>query len=138
MTPKQRLERECELRGRSDVVKDCVDLLCGEDFDDDFIVVLGGAHGVRILEGSDGGRDGYWPCVWAVRGLLHVWDEAATVATIRATVHSSWRVREMAAKVVARHIVDDALDAVVELCGDPVARVRVAADRAVIALTGAA
>jgi hypothetical protein len=58
----------------------------------------GGEHGVSILEG----RDGYWPSVWAVRGLLHVWDDDATTEAVRAMAHSSWRVREMAAKVVAR------------------------------------
>jgi hypothetical protein len=42
----------------------------------------------------------------------------------------------MAAKVVARHDVDDALETVVHLRRDPVLRVRAAADRAVIALTG--
>ena len=85
------------------MVKGCVDLLRGAEVDDDFIVVLGGEHGVAILEGRDGGRDGYWPSVWAVRGLLHVWDDVATTETVRAMAHSSWRVREMAAKVVARH-----------------------------------
>lgn len=136
VTPKQRLERACERRGRSVVVKGCVDLLRGEELDDDFIIVLGGAHGVSVFEGSDGGRDGYWPRVWAVRGLLHVRD-AATPDIVRATSHSSWRVREMAAKVVARHLVDEALPAVVDLRGDLVARVRAAATRVVIALTSA-
>jgi hypothetical protein len=47
----------------------------------------------------------------------------------------AWRVREMAAKVVARHLVDPALPSVLELNEDPVARVRVAAHRAVVRLT---
>ena len=49
----------------------------------------------------------------------------------------SWRVREMAAKVVARHALGDALPVVARLRGDPVARVRVAAHRAVKLLTEA-
>ena len=136
MTPNQRLERECAERGRAAVVKGCVDLLRGAEVDDDFIIVLGGEHAVGVLEGRDGGREGYWPSVWAVRGLLHVWDEVATTETVRAMAHSSWRVREMAARVVARHHVDDALETVVHLRRDPVLRVRAAADRAVMALTG--
>ena len=78
------------------MVKGCVDLLRGAEVDD-FIVVLGGEHGVSILEG----RDGYWPSVWAVRAQLHVWDDDATTDAVRATAHSSWRMRGMAAKVVA-------------------------------------
>jgi hypothetical protein len=132
MTPKRRLERERAHPGRAAVVQGCVDLLRGAEVDDDFIVVLGGEHGVSILEG----RDSYWPSVWAVRGLLHVWDDDATTEAVRAMAHSSWRVRKMAAKVVARHHVDDALETVVHLRRDPVLRVRAAADRAVIALTG--
>jgi hypothetical protein len=41
----------------------------------------------------------------------------------------------MAAKVVARHHVDEALDAMLALRDDPVPRVRAAAQRAVVELT---
>lgn len=44
-------------------------------------------------------------------------------------------VREMAAKVVARHRVGGALDAVAPLRDDPIPRVRAAAHRAVVLLT---
>jgi len=44
-------------------------------------------------------------------------------------------VREMAAKVIARHEVGDALGAVFALTHDPVARVRAAASRAVVLLS---
>ena len=67
----------------------------------------------------------------AARGLLHVWDDVAASSVVQATMDDSWRVREMAAKVIARHAVGDGLDAVVRLQEDPVARVRVAATRAV-------
>jgi hypothetical protein len=60
----------------------------------------------------------------AIRGLLWAWDSAVSIA-LR---DESWRVREMAAKV-ARHLVGDALPAVVELRDDPVPRVRAAAQR---------
>jgi hypothetical protein len=50
---------------------------------------------------------------------------------------TEWRVREMAAKVVARHLVGDALPTVTVLRDDPTPRVRAAAHRAVLALTAA-
>jgi HEAT repeat protein len=61
---------------------------------------------------------------------LHVWDDVATDAIIDATAHEAWRVREMAAKVIARHRVGPAIDAVVILLDDENARVRSAASRA--------
>jgi HEAT repeat protein len=66
---------------------------------------------------------------------LHAWDDEAAAAIIRATTDDAWRVREMAAKVVARYRIDDALDAMVDLQADEVPRVRSAAGRAVVALT---
>ena len=69
--------------------------------------------------------------------LLHHWDPAATAAIIGAAHDQAWRVREMAAKVVARHQVGDALDAVAALRTDEVERVRTAAGRAVTILTAA-
>lgn len=90
-----------------------------------------------MLAGGAGGRHGYWPRSWAARCLLYVWDEDATPVIIRATHDEAWRVREMAAKVVARHRVGDALDAVSAPLDDDVARVRAAADRAVVQITAA-
>ncbi|MGA2210443.1 MAG: HEAT repeat domain-containing protein [Acidimicrobiales bacterium] len=72
---------------------------------------------------------------WAARGLLHNWDDEATPAIVRATTDEAWRVREMAAKVIARHQVGEAFDAVAGLRDDPVPRVRAAAQRAVVVLT---
>ena len=86
--------------------------------DDDFLFVLAGPAAKTVLEGREGGPGGYWPKVWAVRGLLHVWDDRATSAIIDATTHESWRVREMSAKVVARHDVTSAIDAIVALLDD--------------------
>jgi HEAT repeat protein len=99
------------------------------------MLALGGPAAEGVLIGREGGRGGYWPRVWAARGLLHVWDDMATPAIIKATADESWRVREMAAKVIARHGVGDALDSVVRLRDDPVARVRAAALGAVEVLT---
>jgi hypothetical protein len=130
MTPKESVLFECERRSPRDVVDDCVTLLTGQRVDNEFLRVLGGPSAETVLEGRAGGLDGYWPPVWAARGLLHVWDDSATGAIIGATTHTAWRVREMAAKVIAAHHVAAAIDAVVVLLDDENARVRTAASRA--------
>jgi hypothetical protein len=163
LTPLQRIAAECDSRGASALIVDCVALLSGrpDDVDDRLIAVLGGEAAGQVLDGGEGGRSGYWPRVWAARGLLHAWDDhaaetgagtaaatgaepgattdeatdRATDAIIGALGDHAWRVREMAAKVVARHRVGRALDAVAALRDDPVSRVRVAAERAVVLLT---
>ena len=83
-----------------------------------------------MLAGHEGGKAGYWPRVWAARGLIHAWDDSATAAIIHATRDSSWRVREMAAKAVARHHVREASQAMAELRNDEIPRVRAAAEKA--------
>jgi hypothetical protein len=137
LTPRERITAECARRGKSALVTGCVELLGGRygNVDDGLVVALGGEHGKLVLGGKDGARGGYWPRVWAARGLLHAWDDAATEAIIAATADEAWRVREMAAKVIARHRVGDALDPVAGLRDDPVPRVRAAAERAVVILT---
>jgi hypothetical protein len=137
MTPRQSVTAECERRGRAAVVTGCIGLLEGADTDDGLIVALGGPPAEIVLSGREGGRGGYWPRVWAARGLLHVWADDATPAIVAATTDESWRVREMAAKVIARHQVGDALAAVVALRDDTVLRVRAAADRAVMDVSAA-
>ncbi len=116
-------------------MRECADLLEGRVVDDEFIVVLGGPHALAVLAGREGGREGYWPRVWAARGLLHAWSDEATESLVRSLRDDAWRVREMATKVVAAHLVGDALDAVVALRADPVLRVRTAAERALVRLT---
>jgi HEAT repeat protein len=128
---------ECERRGRAAVIAGCIGLLEGADADDELIIALGGPAADFVLSGREGGPGGYWSRVWAARGLLHVWADHATPAIIAATGDESWRVREMAAKVIARHQVGDALAAVAALTADPVPRVAAAADRAVMILSAA-
>ena len=101
--------------------------------------VLGGPAAEQVLDGRAGGPlvTGHWPRVWAARGLLYAWDEPATTVIVGATSDETWRVREMAAKVIAKHRIGDALDAVVMLRDDPVPRVRAAAERAIAVLTAA-
>ena len=138
-TPKQRIAAECDRHGTRGLVDACVALLEARpgDVSDRIITVLGGEPARYVLDGGEGGRTGYWPRVWGARGLLHAWDPAATPAIIGATRDEAWRVREMAARVIAWHQVGDALDAVAALRADKVARVRAAASRAVTVLTAA-
>ena len=144
LTPRQRIAAECARpHGGAALIAGCVALLSGrpDDVDDRLITVLGGEAAGQVLDGAAGGRSGYWPRVWAARGLLHAWDDpttqadAATTAIIGALGDDAWRVREMAAKVVARHRVGGAFDAVAPLRDDPIPRVRAPAHRAVVLLT---
>jgi hypothetical protein len=138
-SPRQRVEAECARRGRQAVVRDCASLLLGDDSDGGLIVVLGGAHARLILDSGLPESQAYWLRVWAGRGLLWALDEQTSADALDAVraglADPAWRVREMAAKVVARHSLGDLLSAVVPLRADAVARVRAAAHRAVAALT---
>lgn len=135
LTPRQSILTECARRGKPALVAGCIALLEQRGADDELILALGGPSAENILNGYNGGKDGYWPRVWAARGLLHAWQDEATAAIITATCDEAWRVREMAAKVIARYEIGDALDAVAALREDPVPRVRDAAQRAVTKLT---
>ena len=124
------------LAGKAAVVAGCIDLLQGrQGTDDALLIALAGPAAQAVLDGSAGGKEGYWPRVWAARGLLHAWDDRATAVIVQATADDAWRVRGMAAKVIARHRVGDALPAVSRLRTDPVQRVRATAERAVVLLT---
>jgi hypothetical protein len=136
-TPRQRIGSECRRRGTPALVAGCVALLAGFPVDDKLILALGGLPASSVLDGYNGGRSGYWPRVWAARALLYAWDDTATRCVISATGDASWRVREMATKVIARQQLGDALQAVANLRNDPVPRVREAADRALRVLAEA-
>lgn len=134
--PRERIVAACERLGRGTFVKRCEDLLRGAELDVDFLLVLGGAPAQRFL--SDGAPEGqaYWLRVWALRGLL--WAGPGGVEVVRtALTDHSWRVREMACKVVAHHEVDELLDDVAGLERDSVRRVRDAAHRASVSIVGA-
>ncbi len=135
MTPRQSVRAECGRRGYDAVVAGCITILEGKGGDDQLLLALAGPAAEYVLAGGEGGRDGYWPRVWAARGLLHAWADTAAPVISRATTDESWRVREMAAKVIAKHHVGDALQAVAALADDPVPRVRSAASRAVMMLS---
>jgi HEAT repeat protein len=117
------------------VIAGCIALLEGRDTDADLIVALGGPPAMWARSGHAASGPDYWLRVWAARGLLWEWDDSAVPAIVAALTDDAWRVREMAAKAVARNDVGDALQAVSHLRDDPVARVRTAGDRAVQRLT---
>ena len=79
LTPRQSGAAECERRGKAAVVAGCIDLLQGrQGTDDALLIALAGPAAQAVLDGSAGGKEGYWPRVWAARGLLHAWDDRAT------------------------------------------------------------
>ena len=137
-TPRQSVEIECARRGTAQVVAGCVALLQGQHVDDDFILALGGPAGHRVLDDGPEQRNQYWRRVWGARGLLYAWTDAAQGAVVASLGDDHWRVREMAAKVVAKRGIGRALDPVAALRSDPVPRVRAAAERATVMLTAAA
>jgi hypothetical protein len=134
LTPRQSIEFECQRRGEKNVAGECVAILSGRGIDEATLMVLAGPAAATVLGGGAGGVNGYWPRVWAMRGLLYAWDQSATRVVVEGADDMSWRVREMSAKVVAYRRLEDAHDAMTTLLDDDVARVRAAAHRALIRL----
>jgi hypothetical protein len=106
-------------------------LMAGDDIDPIMRAVFGGQHSQQWLD-SDVNR--YWLRVWGTRGLLWSWDPRAVESVRKALGDEHWRVREMAAKVVARHLVDEVQPELTALQQDAVPRVRGAASRALTLL----
>ena len=131
-TPRSRIESLCRVHGAPEVADACIRLIAGHDLDPLMRAVFGDAHTDAWL-GNE--VNAHWLRVWGVRSLLWNWDERASSTLQSALSDEAWRVREMAAKVVSRHLVDPALPFVVDLRGNPVARVRQADERALIRLT---
>jgi len=136
VTPRASIEAACRERGKEGVVLGCIDLLSGRDADPALVQALGGPTADWYIDGGPAHR--YWLRVWGARGLLWAWDDSAVPAVMAALDDDEWRVREMAAKVVARHLVEDALAEVSMLQDDPVPRVRAAASRALLRFTSGA
>jgi hypothetical protein len=134
MTPRESVEEECRKKGTKNVVARCVEILSGGEADEETLHALAGPASIQVLEGGEGGLTGYWPRVWAMRGLIYAWNDSATPVVISGASDESWRVREMSARVVARHQVSDAVEEMVVLRDDEVPRVREAAERALTRL----
>ncbi|MET3803198.1 HEAT repeat protein [Nakamurella sp. UYEF19] len=132
--PRRSIRQEAVCRGRPRMIAGCIALLAGEEVDPQLIMALAGPAATGVLTNVAPWPD-YWLRVWGARGLLWEWHADATAAIVTALDDEAWRVREMAAKVVARHKIDDGLNSVVAAQQDSNARVRSAARRAVIALT---
>jgi hypothetical protein len=136
-TPRQRVTAESARRGRERFAAGCANLLNGDDADVPLILLLGGDTAPWALAPERDPEQRYWFRVWAARGLLWSWHETAQPALRTALRDDAWRVREMAAKVVARHLLGDLLTDVADLRTDPVPRVQAAATRAVDRITSA-
>ena len=135
LTPRESVERECGHRGEPEVVARCVALLRGGDADLEFARAIGGPAADSVLGPHPRRDQRYFLRVWAARALLYAWDDAAADAVVTALADEAWRVREMAAKVVARRRLGAVLPTVAALQQDPVPRVRAAAARALAVLT---
>jgi len=140
LTPRQSVELECARRGPAQVVAGCVALLRRQEVDDNLVLALGGPLGQVVLDDGPRQVHQYWRRVWGARGLLYAWAgnlQSAESAVIEALSDEHWRVREMAAKVVAKRQLGAALERVADLREDKVPRVRAVAERAVVILTAA-
>jgi len=134
ISPRESVQREVERRGAPAVIDGCTAMLSGEPVDPELIYALGGPPARWAVTGGEGGPD-YWLRVWGARGLLWNWSDVATPAVLHALSDEQWRVREMAAKICARHGLEAALPKLAELMDDPRARVRKAAERALTTIT---
>ena len=112
----------------------CAAVLDAGEVDVDLLVGLSGRHAELVLSGREGGVEGYWPRVWVLRAFLYAWDERAASSVVAALADESWRVREMALKVIRRRRLTGSLPAVTTLLFDPVERVREAATQALDAI----
>jgi len=115
LTPRQSVEMECARRGEPAVVVGCVALLSGQDVDDGLLFALGDPMASIVIHDGPLRRNQYWRRVWAARSLLYAWMPEATDATIAGLCDEHWRVREMAAKVVEKRKIGDALREVATL-----------------------
>ena len=116
--------------GREALIQKCLGLLAGGEEPAQFVLVLGGSAAMHLLANGVPADQEYWLRVWAARGLLWAGVGDDVTALRSAVSDPSWRVREMACKVVARHQIDELLDDVVALEHDANGRVRAAAKRA--------
>lgn len=108
-----------------------MDVLAVGEVNAEFLVGLSGQHAQNVLVGREGGVEGHWPRVWALRAFMYTWDPRAAPYVVDAIFDESWRVREMALKISRIRHVKGALPAAKKMLDDPVARVREAAAKVI-------
>lgn len=122
LPPQQRIAVAVKKYGEEDVVDGAVSLMNGNNEGEIFLLYVGGEHAQGIL---DGAPVLYWPELWGTRALLYVWNDSAISAVLGALSNPAWRVREMAARVVAARGIP-AADELLDLLRDETPRVRIA------------
>lgn len=126
LPPQKRIEVAVNKYGEEEVVAGAVSLMRGNNEGEVFLLYVGGEHAQGIL---DGAPVLYWPELWGTRTLLYVWDDSAIDAVIDALQNPAWRVREMAARVVAARNIP-ATEELLGLLTDETPRVRIAGAKA--------
>ncbi|MFE1315838.1 HEAT repeat domain-containing protein [Streptomyces sp. NPDC058755] len=133
--PKVLVAQACAQLGRETVSEWCVSLLEERIAPDDpcqpSLAWIGGNPAAAALRSGRLARpdQSHWPRVWAVRALRYAWTPEAAPAIGRALTDSSWRVREIAAKLVTIHELAESIELLAALVTDEVARVRAASVR---------
>ena len=74
--PKESVLADVRRVGLEEAVARCRDILPRREVDDRFLFVLPGLASRQVLDGREGGRDGYWPRVWALRSLRCAYSDA--------------------------------------------------------------
>ena len=116
--------------GEEQAARACAELLAAEDerHEPETLLFLGGSAGQSVLDGGEWRP--YWARVWAARGLLYVWSDAAAPVVVRRLGDEHWRVAEMCVKVAAKREIGEAGPGVAALAGHELPRVRAAVVRA--------
>jgi len=119
--------------GERETVEVCVALLGGgrrEDHVDALRYLAGRSFGAGDEPPDPAVWKDYWLRTWGARGLLYVWDDAASQAVVSGLDDEHWRPAEMCLKVVALREVAGAADAAAALSRHELSRVRAHAVRA--------
>ncbi|MGH3507131.1 MAG: hypothetical protein ACRDO2_08005, partial [Nocardioidaceae bacterium] len=117
MSPRDLLAMLAATIGEEQAARACADLLAAEDERDEaeILLFLGGSAGQSVLDGGEWRP--YWARVWAARGLLYVWSDAAAPVVVRRLGDEHWRVAEMCVKVAAKRELGEAGPGVAALAG---------------------
>ncbi len=139
--PRQLLTEATAQFGIHSVVDTCLALLEGR-VDFELLPVpptfVSGVHAEALVQRGDlaAREQQYWPRVWGARGLRYAWLEYARPGVVQGLQDPAWRVREMSAKVIRQHRVQNCVDVLCDRLDDESVRVRVAAVQALGSLGG--